>query len=264
MPETPQGTPSPAEPAPQSPQPLEQAQAAPSGQPTPAAADPQPTAEDYQRQLQQERQTREQLESNYKSLQGEFTRRSQALAQLTGNTNPIQAPPPSPVDQYAQHFVAKGYTPENAKNSAELVYNIVQAELRPVLQQAQIAQQSSNVDYAIQQAAQMAPDLFTSQDDWNTARQAAMAHIQAGGQPDPRLMVSVVNDAKFWAARNKPMPSQAQPPAPQPQPFSNGMFRLQPGGQPQFQPPAKPTGPVTPEGQEFLKHIQERLTKKPQ
>lgn len=236
--------------------PVEQAPAAP-GQPPQAAAPAPPTAEDFQRQLQQERQQREQLESNYKSLQGEFTRRSQALAQLTGNTGPA-APPVDPLQQYVDIYTRQGFDPKQARAAAEVQFKMAQDLAAPLQQQVQIARQSSNVDYAIQQAMGMRPGLFRNQQDVDTARQAAIAHIQAGGEPNPRLMCSIVNDSHFWEEPASPSAPPAAMQPLQPQPFANGFNRIGGGFQ-----PAPQINPQTlsPESQRVADEIAARLKK---
>lgn len=261
------GTPSPAEQVPSGPQPTEQApsQTQQPGAPVEQPASAQPTAEQLNAQLNQERAQREQLESNYKSLQGEFTRRSQALAQLTGATGvaPVPAAPPDPLQRYVEMYTAQGFDAKQARMAAQVQHQMAQDMIAPIQQQVQVAQQASGIDYAIQQAAGMAPHLFSTQEDVDVARQAGMAHLRNGGQLDPRFLVSVSNDNRLWKSLNNPTPQptptpQAQPP----NPLAGGMFRVTPGLTPQFPIAQKPQGAQTTEGKALEQYLANALKPK--
>lgn len=256
---SPQGT--------QLPQQLSQQPPPESGQLPNPEATPQPSVEELQRRAETAEQRTRDTQAAFTQGQQELARLRQITQQLVGNQ--VQPPPQNPVDQYAQHFVAKGYGEKAAKDSAELVYGIIQNELAPIRQQAQIATRFANVDNAIQQAMNIDPQMITTQQDWNTAREAAAAHIQNGGSPDPYLMLSIVNDAKYRARLQNPPASQPpaamqpqyqQPATVGPQPFANGMFRVTPG----FTPPIYQNQPqgLTADQQSAQDFILKRTSKK--
>lgn len=202
--------------------------------PVEPTAPPQPSIEDLQAQLNQERQNREQWENQYKALQPEYTRARQALANLAG------APPPQaaqdPLEPYVNELVSQGYSKESARAVASTSYKMTQAAIAPLQQQTQMAQQAANIDYSIQQAAQQWPQLFTSQQEYNEARQAAQYIVQNGGVPDPRTIAAVVNDNRFFRQPNGTPPAAMQPAPPVAQPFANGMYQTRPGfTQPSYQ-----------------------------
>lgn len=232
---------------------VEQAHA--NGQPS-QAAPAQPTVEQLQAQLDSERQQREHFQNQYQALQPEYTRARQALANLAGAPTP-QAPQ-DPVAQYVSELTSQGYDEKSARAVASVVYKMTQSTLAPLQQELQVTRNASGIDYAVNQAMQMAPQLFTSPADYDAARQAATAHVQAGGQLDPRMIVSVVNDNRFWQSMRTPQqPQQAAQPLPT-QPFANGFNRVGGG----FQPPQqRANAPLGKEAQDLQNEINNRYKK---
>lgn len=109
-------------------------------------------------ELQTRASRAEQLEENYKHLQAEFTRRSQALAQLTGAQPQLQ--PQDPLAPYIQKLVSQGYDEKDARAIVSVSHEMTQP-LQQQLQQAQIAtQQSAFVGDVMRQAWASAPHLF--------------------------------------------------------------------------------------------------------
>lgn len=213
------------------------------GQPAQPAA-LQPSVEDLQAQLQQANQQLEQKEQNYRSLQGEFTRRSQALAQLTGSQLQQPQTPVDPIAPYVQKIVAQGYSEKDARVIAQTQYEMTQAMVTPLQQQFQQQQQTTaqltQLDRIASQAYAKFPDLFPDQQSINDAVQAANVYVQRGGIMDERTLLSIANDNIFERRFSGRQPAAQQPQYQQPapiNPFANGMNRVQQGYSP-LQPPA--------------------------
>lgn len=253
-------------------QPIEgtQPQEQPSGIPpqveqAPQTAPAQPTVEQLQAELAAANQQREHFEKQYQALQPEYTRARQALASYVGAQAPQPQPPQDPLAPYVAQLTSQGYDEKSARAVAGVNYkmqqDLMQQHLAPLQQELQVTRNATDIDHAVTQATYLAPELFTSQADVDAARQAAMAHVQAGGRPDARLIVSVVNDNKFWQSRNNPPPQatpQNLPPLPVRQPFANGFNRVGGGFQPQ---PQTTTQSLSTESQRVADEIKNFLKK---
>lgn len=231
--ETPsQGTQPQEQPGNGTPNPAEQA-AVPPGQQAPPAP-PQPSVEDLAAQLQQERQQRQHYEQQYTALQPEYTRARQALAQLAG-AQPQQAPP-DPLEPYIQELTGQGFDDKSSRAVAGMMYKMQQQGQQQLHQQLAATQQAGNVDYVLNQAAQFDPGLFTSQQDYDNARQMALNFVQNGGRIDRDLIVDMQAAARYRASKSSPHQQQPfAPPALPPQPFARGFNNAGGGFQPQPQ-----------------------------
>lgn len=215
--------------------------------PEPQQAD-EPTPEQIAQWRQQAGQSAElqrQLQQTAESAryhQSQASRFQTALQQVAGGQPQAQAP--NPIDQYAQAFVAKGYEPKAARDSAELVYGIVQQTVAPLeqrLQQSQAALQGGfQVDNMLGAAMNSAPQLFANPAVQAAVRDQTMQIVMAGQQVEPAFLV----DLGYIAAGRLAAQQQQQGGAPnvlpmpqyqQAQPYQNGMFRMQPNFSPQQQ-----------------------------
>lgn len=227
---------------------------------TPPSGEPaQPSIEDLQRRATEYEKRFTDTQQAYTQSQQELARLRNLTQQLVGNQ--VQPPPQDPVQQYADALVSKNpklYDQQMARDIAEMNYRMTQDAMRPLQQQTQIAQQAANIDYSIQQAAQQWPQLFTSQQEYTEARQAALYLVQNGGVADARSIAAIVNDNRFFRQPNG-SPAPVQPAAPAVQPFANGMYQTRPG----FTQPSYQSAPqqLTPDQQVAENFIQSYLKK---
>lgn len=236
-----------------------QPQLTPEQQTAPAA--PQPSIEELQQRATQAEKRFTDTQQAYTQSQQELSRVRAIANQLAGNQLQQPSAPPDPISGLVERF-GKTFNPDHVRAIGSMVQELT-GDLRQqnaaLQQQVQVAQQASGIDYTIQQAAAMAPGLFTTQEDYQVARDAAVAHLRSGGQLDARFLVSVANDNRFWKGINNPTP--ATPAAPQvqpPNPLAGGMFRVTPGLTPQFPVAQKPQGAQTSEGQAFEQYFKTR------
>lgn len=250
------------------PQPVEQPVAGPQQQPgqpapqqvaQPVAADPtpQPTVEELQRQLAERDQRLQQLDESARYHQSNADRYQNALKVALGQQPSANQPPQDPIAPFVQKLVSQGYSPESARAVASTSYEMTQAMMAPIQQQVQVAQQYANITPAIDQAAARMPGLFTSQQDYQDAREAASYLVQNGGVADPTTILSMVNDARFRRQMNNPNPQNYPAPATvpqnQPQPFARGMYNTAPGfTQPSYQQPPQQLTQEQQAAQDFI------------
>lgn len=181
-----------------------------------------------------------QQQEQYRQLQGEFTRKSQALAQLAGAqpTAPPQDPIAPLVNRMANEF---GMHPDDARKFAPAMNALIQDAMRPMQQQLQQShaqlQGGLHVDQVLNQVYSANPQLFANQGIYDATRQALVAQIMANGQVDAeQAEYTAVVMAHQAAKRGQQAPMQPQfQPQQQPiaQPFQNGMFRVMPNFQTQ-------------------------------
>lgn len=260
--QAPQGTP----PAPQQ-APVQQPPA-PNQEPAPAAEATQEQIAQWQQQAAQAQELAQRLHQQseqYKQLQGAYTQSRQQISALTG-AQQQQAQPPNPLDQYAQTFAAKGYKPEVARDSAELVYGIVQQELGPLRQQLQQSQAALTggfqVDNMLNAAMNSNPTLFANPAVQAEVRNQAMQLVMTGQQVEPSFLVDLgYITAGRMAAQQQAQPGQQGAPPPQyptAQPGARGMFHVHPNFQPQQQTQNQPA-PLSMEAQALQNRIDARF-----
>lgn len=197
------------------------------GEPSPQ----QPTAEALQQQLEQAKreaqETREraaQIEEGYKHLQADYTRKSQALAQLSGAPLPQQQV--DPVSRHIAALKAKGYKEEDLRpvleTSAQLTQEMIREQLAPFQQQLAATQAYGQVGSAMQQAAQnpQVAQLFSDpQISDYVQRILAENARQHGVPPDPVTAQNLAYMAYGQRSMNPPQQQaqqaqQVQQPAP--------------------------------------------------
>lgn len=217
----------------------------------PSAADPtpQPSVEELQRQLTERDQRLQQLDESARFHQSNSDRFQNALKVALGQS-PSSAPPQDPIAPFVQKLIAQGYDEKSARAVASTSYEMSQALMQPLQQQVQVAQQATNIDYSIQQAASQWPHLFTSNEDYTQARQAAQYLVQNGGVADARTIASIVNDNRTFGPQRTAQPA---PIAQHPQPFARGMYNTAPGfTQPSYQQAAQQLTPEQQAAEAFI------------
>lgn len=227
----------------------------PDGAPTPEQIAQWRTQAEQAQQLQQ---TLQQQQDQYRQLQGEFTRRSQALAQLTG-ANP-QAAPQDPIAPYVQELVQQGYPERDARAIATTQYKMTQQYVAPLQQQLQQTQAaataSQTVEPVMAQLYQQMPGLFQNPGVYEQTKQGLIAQAANNGLVDMEQAIMTASALSAQAAYRQQMqqppqfppmvpyqpqaqqPPQYQPGQPIPQPHANGMFRVMPNFQQQTPQPA--------------------------
>jgi len=215
-------------------QPTEQAAVTNAGeQPVPA----QPSIEALQQQIAQERTAREQQEQSYKALQSEFTRKSQALAQLAGTQ--LQPPQGDPLASQVEFFTKRGYDAKQGRDLAEFM----QSQLQPLQQQYQQSfrslQQQSILGNVLQDAYAKDAALFADPEIYRETEATLRDFTSSGGSVTPEFALQVAVLAKYERERANGGQQQSRP-LPPAQPFANGQFNVRPGYQPQANPNPTP------------------------
>lgn len=219
----------------------------------PAQTPPSPSLEQVQAELAQERQRASEYEKRFKDTQGAYTRSQQALAALNG-TDPNNRPTPAdPLAKYVQQLQAKGYNAKEARDVAEVQYQMAQDLIAPVQQQYQqgfaALQGQTLVGDAMQQAATADPGLFQAPQVQEAVQQQLRQYAQQGGQITPQIARDIAILASYNLRSTQPpntipfQPPVVTPGQQSPQPFRNGMFNINPSFQPQVQPGAAPLSP---------------------
>jgi hypothetical protein len=224
-------------------------QQSPPVQSTPAA----PSLESVQAELASERQKAAEYEKRFKDTQGAYTRSQQALAALNG-TDPNNRPAPvDPLAKYVQQLQAKGYNAKEARDVAEVQYQMAQDLIAPVQQQYQqgfaALQGQTLVGDAMQQAASADQSLFQSPQVVDAVQQQLRQYAQQGGQITPQIARDIAILASYNLRASQPQNTVQFPQPvvtqgqPTPQPFRNGMFNINPSFQPSAQPGPQPLSP---------------------
>lgn len=266
MPETPQGTPQPAEQLGNGTQPQEQAQQQNDGQQQ-QAAPPQPSVEELRQQLEAERQQREHYQQQYQNLQPEYTRARQALAAYAGGQLQPNQPPPDPVASLVQKY-GKKFDPSHVEVIGQMMQDYTQGireENAQLRQQYQAVSQASQVDYYLSSLAnQQATAAYVNPQTYDQVRQAALQLAQRGGQLDQETLLdmAIIADARAKLANPQRQQQQFTPQPPQgalpPQIFSGGMNRITPGYAPQ---PAPQNQALDPAAQRVAEEMKARFSK---
>lgn len=196
---------------------------------TPPAASVNPA--DVQR-LQQELDAAKRSASYFQS---QFDQTRLALANVVGAAPP-PANQPDPLAHFVEKLVAKGYAPKAARDTAELMHEMVQPIIRDVQATQQQTRQMAGIDSAIQEAYSAMPSLFTDPAAVAQVRQQCQTWVAQGGTITPRFALSIANDLALDSRLRSQQPGYTPPSPPQQQPqiFQNGMFNTQPA----FTPPA--------------------------
>lgn len=61
---------------------------------------------------------------------------------------------------------------------------------------------SELLEYVIEEAYRMDPDLFQNEEDFEFARKSLETFCGVGGKPDPRMVLSMMNDRRYWKKRD--------------------------------------------------------------
>lgn len=249
------GTPAPAQQAPvqyTEPTPAQPPAASPSSEEIATLRQQAEQARAYQEQLAQ-------VQEQYKFLQGDYTRKSQALAQLSGAQTPPQAQQ-DPLTPYIEGLSRKGYDKQQARDLAEMVHGMV-APLQQQLQQAaQIGQNQALVDSVMRDAWSQAPTVLGDPRISAAVENQLRAAAAQGMVIDRNMALSLGFVEQGWASlkpnQQQPAP-QAQPlphnPQPVPQYMAHGMYRPATG----YPPPQPTVNAQTPEQQEAQRVINE-------
>lgn len=230
------------------------------GQPSPAAPAP-PTVEALTQQLEAERQQRQHFERQYQEILPEFTRKSQALAQLAGAHPQANQPPPDPLAPFVNELRQQGFDEKSSRAVVDIANRMMQPLQQQMQQTYQVNQQTAQVDYMLGQTAQAAPLLFKTQAAYDQVRQTALQVVQNGGQLNRELLEDIAAVADYRAQKGSPPPANgfSQNALP-PQIFAGGMNR--PGaGFGQHQQPVPQKAPLSAEAIELQATINKRLGK---
>ncbi len=164
-----------------------------------------------------------QIKQNYDHLRTDHTRKSQALAQLTGAN---QAPPQDPLSPFLQKAAAKGYNPEDARFMAEMVQEMV----APLAQQQQqyygALQATQQVGDVMRAAWTQEPEIFADPRVSQQVEAQLKQNAMTGQSCEPALAVNLA----ILASHQLRKQGNQAPPAQQWQPPSFGGFTGMPGG----------------------------------
>lgn len=205
----------PTAPTPDNPQgtPQSEQQGNPQQQQAPASEALQQQLEQARRETEEARKQAEQFQENYRNLQADHTRKSQALAQLVTGQYPQQQPV-DPVSRIAAELKAKGYKEEDIRPVLEanrqITQELIQQHLGPVTQQLQATQAYTRVGEAMQQAASnpQVAQLLSDPEIGGYVNRVLAASAQQGVPPDPQTAANLA----FMAFGQRQLQAAAQPP----------------------------------------------------
>lgn len=151
--------------------------------------------------LQKKAAEAEHFKKQYDALLPEFTRRSQALAQLAGSTQQQQTHQQDPLKPYVDKLVAKGYAPEDARAVAEVSYEMTQPLRQEFAQQQAALQQTNQIQYVMQQAWSKNASAFADPEIVQQVEQILRQEALKGQSVDPEYAL----DIAFVAAGRRAM-----------------------------------------------------------